>query len=119
MDPSEMEVLQWGNGGGFTGVETTYQLREDGLLSSSSKQGQEMKVLRYVDKKQATQMMSNAKLVGLDVMKYMSPGNTYKFLSFGKGETLNRLSWNDQNERGIPDGLAVMHRNLMHLINNQ
>lgn len=118
LDPAQMEVLRWGNGGGFAGIEVSYQLREDGQLSSSSKQGQPYQVLRQVDQSRTDQIFSNAQVLQLGSLKYMFPGNTYKFISKGVGEQFNRVAWNDQNEKGLPSGLNVFYNNLMHLVHN-
>jgi hypothetical protein len=117
MDSPEYYEGQWmafGNGGGFTGIETKYILKE-GKVWGVGADGEEFAV-KDIDEDTWKQIFSNAKTIGLNDLKYAVPGNTYHFIEVTSDGKTSRVVWDDQRRPPISDSVLVFHRRLMYLV---
>ena len=87
--------LQWGNGGGFTGKETTYTLLENGQIFKRDGAGALLVELEGTKKKNAKTLFSTAETLGLNKLDFMHPGNTYSFIEAPGAENGRRITWGD------------------------
>ena len=89
------ERLSFGRGGGFTGVETTYTLLENGQLFKSVSKGPEPEEIPGAKRKAAKKLFETAETLGLLQTDFMYPGNTYSFIEFHDDGQQRRIAWGD------------------------
>lgn len=87
--------LRWGNGGGFTGKETTYTLLENGQIFKREGAGALLVELEAAKKKNAKTLFETAETLGLSKLDFMHPGNIYSFIEVPEGEGSKRITWGD------------------------
>lgn len=82
---SEIDQIEFGGGGGFTGQETTY------TLTAQSKLLKEKTVLKEVDPKQTADLFEKAVKIG--ELNYNKPGNIYSFIRIKTTDHTNPIIW--------------------------
>lgn len=87
--------LSFGQGGGFTGVETTYTLLENGQLFTFTSASPDARELPSARRKTAHQLFETAEDLGLLQTDFMYPGNLYSFIEFQDDGQKRRLAWGD------------------------
>lgn len=107
--------ISWGDGGGFTGVETVYILHSTGEIDRMQG-GTYVSGLKVIPENDAAQVFANAELLQLAERRFMQPGNTYKFIELRHGEDIRRFAWADSPRENGPKDLVQFHRRLMHLL---
>ena len=116
--PKETIVIRCGSGGGFTGEESGYEVGPDGriaVLRSSNR----VETGKKLSSDQVQQLWNNAELLNLKEMKYMYPGNTYKYIEYESNGVVNRMAWKDSPREEAPNGLIQFHRNFKYLVTSQ
>lgn len=91
------DQIFWGSGGGFVGKELGYVLLDNGEVYKLNKMGG-FDAFKKLSTESTTQIFANAQNIGLEKIKWMKPGNTYRFIQINKEGTINRVSWSDQTE---------------------
>jgi len=109
------EYLRFGNGGGFTGVETSYTLLENGQLFKSVSREPEMQELASGKRKQAKKLFEKAEALNLLALEFMHPGNIYQFLEFQDDGVTNRIAWGEK-DKPVDENIKLLHEELMRLI---
>lgn len=86
--------LQWGSGGGFTGVSTTYTLLENGqIFSQTGVTDGPLKELTALDKKTTKALFAKAAALNWPEADVSDPGNMSTTLVYhGKSKSI-RLVW--------------------------
>jgi len=101
-----IEKIQFGTGGGFTGVETMYTLNQDGEIKDKSDS-----VLLNMSKKDVLELFEKAsKNKDIDFQK---PENLYSFFTIITESDTNRIVWG-QESTAVPSDILDLHKNLMN-----
>ena len=82
--------LQFGNGGGFAGKETTFVLLENGQLFSKNTKGEYAEMVK-VGTKNAKKCFKAC--TDISTFKYNNPGNIYNFVGMTTDSTRCRMTW--------------------------
>lgn len=101
-------VISFGNGGGFAGIENGYVLLENGEIFQVLNLGKEYKKVRKLPSNQTKQIFRNYKFLNFDSVELNKPDNTYKFITFSIDKTENRIAWSGDDQ--------ATNANLMHSI---
>jgi len=93
-DDSSHPRLIFGNGGGFTGIYTSYELSDKGhvfaLLADSSRQK-----VNHIRKKQTRDLFTQADKLMVAQPAFNHPGNITWFIKYYKGNELFEFKWGD------------------------
>ncbi len=109
------EYLRFGNGGGFTGIETTYTLLENGQVFKSVSRQFETQELATCKRKKVKQLFDRAESLNLTQVKFMYPGNIYQFMEILDDGVSNRIAWGEK-DNPVDDNIKLLHEELMQLI---
>lgn len=109
------EQIRFGNGGGFTGMEMTYTLLENGqVFKFGSKAPQPMEVAA-AKRRTARRLFETAESLGLLHTEFMHPGNTYQFIEFQDDGQQRRIAWGD-GEHPVDPKIQSLFDELMQLV---
>ncbi|TNE61389.1 MAG: hypothetical protein EP344_06115 [Bacteroidetes bacterium] len=108
------EYLRFGNGGGFTGVETAYTLLENGQLFKTVSKSPETLEITGCDRKSAKKLFEKAEALGLEKLDFMYPGNMYGFIEILDDGKTNRIAWGDR-EHPADENIMNLYSQLMEL----
>lgn len=118
--PDKLPVRQivFGDGGGFTGIETSYTLLENGQLFKQvgvegSMQG--LKSIKSKDAKALFDKVNSLQLFKLDIEK---PGNMYYFLRQVTDHLDSRVTWG-AGDYMPPQGLVTVFKELRAIAKQQ
>ena len=80
------QQLRWGNGGGYTGMETTFSILENGQIFKKEGLNASFSELADIKKGKAKKLFAQA--IGIDLMeaKNLKPSNIYQFLEIADGK---------------------------------
>lgn len=109
------EQLMFGNGGGFSGEETTYTLLPNGQLFQSSGFTEAQEELEPVPKKEATRCFEQAHAVAHTPFNH--PGNRYHFITYKTSSQENRIVWG--GTEAPPAQVTALYNALTKLIPHQ
>ncbi|MCB0532242.1 MAG: hypothetical protein H6574_20260 [Lewinellaceae bacterium] len=109
------EYLRFGNGGGFTGIETTYTLLENGQLFKSVSRQSETQELATCKRKKVKRLFERAETLDLANLKFMYPGNIYQFVEILDDGAMNRIVWGEK-DNPVDENIKSLHEELMQLI---
>ncbi|MDH3651157.1 MAG: hypothetical protein OEQ53_15840 [Saprospiraceae bacterium] len=98
-DASSSDFITVGDGGGFTGLETTYYVLPNGQLYKRLGLGGKIEQMKRIDRGITNQLFSSCRDFNLVDYQYEQPGNAYRFLSVHFGGKINRITW----AKGDPD----------------
>jgi hypothetical protein len=101
-----VEKIQFGTGGGFTGVETMYTLNQDGDIKDKSDS-----VLYNMSKKDVLELFEKASK-NKDI-EFQKPENLYSFFTIITESDTNRIVWG-QESTAVPPDILDLHKNLMN-----
>jgi hypothetical protein len=118
--PEKLPLRQiiFGDGGGFSGIETSYILLENGQLFKKSGLGTGMQELESVRKKQTEELFRKTAAIQLYKLDIHKPGNLYYFLQEVNEETDSRATWGS-GDYLPPQNLVNVHRELLGIARNQ
>lgn len=94
-------TLSFGNGGGFTGIETKYELKQDGTIDKIQMQDSSVAVIKKVEQKVIEQLFKDAE--ALKDYKYFKPDNMYQFIEINN----NRIVWGFNTENVNPKAINL------------
>lgn len=107
--------IRFGKGGGFTGIEKSWTLLENGQIFEKGPDGT-LVALDSAKKKTAKTLFKTVKTLQLDQVQFTYPGNTYSYLDIPAGDKTNRISWGD-NTHPVDSKIQELFNNLMALVN--
>lgn len=94
-DPKSQRLI-FGNGGGFTGIYTSYELYEDGnvliILPDST-----LKPIKKLRKKKTSELFSQADKLKIAQPAFNHPGNMTWFIKYQADGTITEYRWGDAN----------------------
>jgi hypothetical protein len=106
--------LVFGNGGGFTGRESTYVLLDNGYLFSidtDKHSGKENYTpLKKLPGKITQQLFSKADALQLEQVRFSHPGNVYYFVGLKKKQDIHRITWGDPGHEAPADAENLYHQ---------
>ena len=109
--------IYFGQGGGFSGVETRYCLQENGHVYRQMGIGKEFEYIGQTDREFAVQMWENYRHLGLHARKIYEPGNIYYLLEFdARSDEPTRLVWDPADGDKYPE-VRDIHSLLQSLAN--
>jgi hypothetical protein len=89
-------TIAFGNGGGFTGIETKYELKQDGTIYKMQMNDSSVAIVKKVESKGIEQLFKDAET--LKDYKYCKPDNMYQFIEINN----NRIVWGFNTENVNP-----------------
>ncbi|MBK8557024.1 MAG: hypothetical protein IPL65_15190 [Lewinellaceae bacterium] len=112
--------IRWGTGGGFTAIEKTYILLENGQIFQPpvSLRDTLKEIKPAVKSKVAKNIYEIVEENGLSTLDYMHPGNLYSFIEVVNGDVVNRISWGDRNS-APPEAVTSIYEQLNTLLPKQ
>lgn len=93
-DDKNSQQLIFGNGGGFTGIYTSYELNEDGRIYKLLPDSSKSKVNR-IRKKQTRDMFEQADKLKMALPAFNHPGNMTSFIKYQTGGVFTEYKWGD------------------------
>lgn len=87
------DYLVIGDGGGYTGLETSYYFTSKGHVYRQTGRDTVYVSLPGIDRRTVTQAILNVQQLDLLNYEYNDPGNVYKFLDMAVGGKHNRIVW--------------------------
>ncbi len=115
--PSEFSKKQilFGNGGGFTGMETTFILQENGQLFKANLD-ETYDELQVLDKETCKYFFDKLNDCNMGELEFNQPGNLYYFLE-EKGKKVNkRLVWGDRSSGQPSENVFELHGELIRMV---
>lgn len=103
-----VKKVQFGKGGGFTGVETVYTLNQDGDIKDKSDT-----VLHKISKKDVLELFEKASK-NKDI-EFQKPENLYSFITIITETDTNRIVWGRETSV-VPSDILDLHKKLMNKI---
>jgi len=107
--------LRFGHGGGFTGVETTFILLDNGQLFKFASKAPQPLEIAGARRKIAGKLFDTAQSLGLLQLDFMHPGNTYTFIEFQNNGQQRRIAWGDQ-EHPVDPNIKALYDQLTQLV---
>ena len=110
--------INFGNGGGFSGMVTEYVLLDNGQLLKKLTQADSFEIVTTIEKNQTTQLFENYKFLNIGNLQYNQPGNMYRFIRFNHQDTEHQIMWSGTQYPEQYPNLKIFHGNLRSLIPN-
>lgn len=115
-DTFEKRQIHFGSGGGFTGINTTFMMLENGQIFKQTSLQHKAEELQAHKKKDLKTYFSAVAGLPQDSIPFIHPGNMSKYLYVIKGEdTLNRYVWGDY-KYPVADTVAHIYVQLLDLV---
>ncbi len=108
--------INFGSGGGFSGMVTEYVLLDNGQLLKKMMQADSFEMVTTVDKNQTTQLFENYKFLNIGNLQYNQPGNMYSFIHFHHENTEHKIIWPGNQYPDKDANLKIFYKNLKSLI---
>lgn len=107
-------ILVLGNGGGFTGMSTSYYIMESGDVFRSGMNDTSYIKVGKLDPKIIEQQFSAYQNLKFSDVVLNDPGNRYFFLNMKSGGKEHMIQWGRSELEN--QNLAIYHKNIMSLI---
>ena len=108
--------INFGHGGGFSGMITEYTLLDNGQLLKKMIHEDSFEMVVTIDKNQTTQLFENYKFLNIGNIQYDQPGNMYKFIQFNHLDADHRITWPGNQYPDQYPNLKIFYENLKSLI---
>ncbi len=108
--------INFGHGGGFSGMVTEYVLLDNGQLLKKMNQVDSFEMVTTVDKNQTTQLFNNYKFLNIGSVQYDQPGNMYNFIQFHHLDAEHKIIWPGNQYPDQYPNLKIFYDNLKSLI---
>ena len=109
------EQIKFGSGGGFTGIETTYYLLENGQIFMRTGVNSEFSELPSTSKKKAKKFYQQIKALQNYESEDAQPGNVYFFITHKEGDMMRRIAWSDPPSDKMKS-LSAFYKTLANLL---
>ncbi len=111
--------MEFGSGGGFTGMEKIYGFTEDGEIYTTegfhgSKSQEKIGIL---DKKNIKSINKELKKVKVESLKYNKPGNLFHFIEIEKDGKTYRYVWGS-GSKDAPSAIKELYSYLMEQVSS-
>ncbi len=109
-------VLIFGQGGGFTGIEHRYILCDNGQLFRQEGVSAPIEEAGHPGRRTAREAFEAIDSLGLRSLHYRQPGNVYHFLELPSGKSSHRIAWDPHRpDEALPEAVRTFHAHLMEL----
>ena len=102
----------FGNGGGFSGIEQSTMLLENGHIYQLENMRTKYELKKKLEKREVEQLFSILSTLELDQVELNSPENSYKYIEFNDNKSTNRLVWSSDS---APNEIQILNRILHKL----
>ncbi len=110
------EVLIFGQGGGFTGIEHRYILCDNGQLFRQEGVSAAIEEAGRLPRRAAREAFEALDALGLRALHYEQPGNVYHFFELPSGKSSHRIAWDpNRPDEALPEAVRTLHAHLMEL----
>jgi hypothetical protein len=119
INPSEYpnERINFGDGGGFSGMVTEYSLLDNGQLLKKLNHADSFEMISTIDENQTTQLFNNYKFLDIGSLNHNQPGNTYCFIQYHKNlDTEHKVIWDNHQTLEQNPNVKIFYKNLKSLI---
>ncbi len=118
--PGNLPVNQliFGNGGGFTGVETSYTLLENGQIFKQVGVNGTYQELKPINRKKAKSLFEKAVTLQLFKLDINQPGNLYYFVREINQQIDSKVTWG-AGDFLPPQGLVFLYKDLATLVKDR
>ncbi len=111
------DIIYFGKGGGFAGIEQTYALLQSGdLYKKQSIQDQKFQFIKRLKSDETKQVFSNYEFLGLRSIQLNEPGNTYTFIEYADKSGKRKITWGGTDL--VPGNLKLFYSILNHHLAN-
>ena len=111
------DYLVIGDGGGYTGLETSFYITNRGEVFKHSGRDTVYQKMPKINQKVVKQAMGSIDQLGLIDYQFQNPGNVYKFLSMNIDGKSNKVVWGD-NQQTVSPAIANIYRILNQSLQN-
>ncbi len=108
--------INFGHGGGFSGMVTEYVLLDNGDLLKKLTQVDSFEIVTTIDKDQTTQLFENYKFLNIESVDCNEPGNMYRYIHFHHEDTDHKIMWSSGQYPDRYPTLKIFHQNLNSFI---
>ena len=109
--------INFGDGGGFSGMVTEYALLDNGQLLKKLNHVDSFEMVTIIDENQTTQLFNNYKFLDMGSLEHKQPGNTYCFIQYHKDlNTEHRIVWDNHQTIEKNPNVKIFYKNLKSLI---
>ena len=110
--------LSFGDGGGFTGLETTFILFENGQIFKMTSKAPDLNEVTGTQGKTAKKLFETAVSLGVPGLDFLHPGNLYQFVEYQDGDQKRRIVWGD-SEHPVDPKIKSLYDDLKALVVEQ
>ena len=112
MGSKSFSGLEFGEGGGFSGIVKTYKINSKGIVSQHNSFNDSTRVLTKLKKKELRTLVQKLETLGIDSLDFYHPGNFYYFLKYNEvGGQEKKVVWGDLNHP-VPNAIKVYYQSL-------
>lgn len=111
------DYLVIGNGGGYTGIETSFYITTNGDVFRHSGRDTIFQKMPRINQKIVKQAIGSIDQLNLIDYQFQNPGNVYKFLSMNIEGKSNKVVWGD-NQQEVSPAIANIYRLLNQSLQN-
>ena len=105
--------IEFGNGGGFTGLEERFVLYDNGFIMKKVMGSDSLTLVRKLEENHSKQAFSNYELLNLNEIELNDPRNIYKFIVNYNNGIEHKLVWHGKS---VHNNLNLFYQNLNALI---
>lgn len=116
-DQYAQDYLMIGDGGGYTGLETSFYFTKNGDVFRHSGRDTIYEKLPSIDRHIVSQAIQSIQQLDLMQYQYENPGNVYKFLAFKIEGKDNRVVWGG-NQDEVNPAITSIYRLLNQSLQN-
>ena len=107
-------VILFGEGGGFSGIETTYALIKKGYLFKKVGTQEEYELVRTVPVESCQAIFKKVKALSPAILKTQQAGNMYQFMEVEVDKETYRIVWGNEGKKVAPE-LKALYKELISL----
>jgi hypothetical protein len=108
------KMIEFTNGGGFTGTFNSIFLLEDGSLYRNGASDTSFIYVATLDKNLTQQQFDNYIKLQLDKIQLDEPGNRYFYIQFKNGNNTHKVQWG--RNPVINKNPSLFFNNMMHIV---
>ncbi|MBO9700724.1 MAG: hypothetical protein J7604_10990 [Sporocytophaga sp.] len=112
-------TVEFGSGGGFTGMEKTYGFTEDGEIYSTEgfHESKSQEKIGTLNKNDIKNINKELRKVKVESLKYNKPGNLFHFIEIEKDGKTYRFVWGS-GSKDAPSEIKELYSYLMQQISS-
>jgi hypothetical protein len=104
------QQIRWGEGGGFSGRETTYVLLDNGQIFKKGGISDPYTEMSSFPSSKAKRLFKRAQSLRLMELDFQDPGNIYSFIEIVEGDQVRRIVWG--GKKPVPPAVTAFYQEL-------